>query len=247
MLNVTELATDYPDLITQPDWSLDDRVACFSSCAPDWGSYPPSNCQGFIPRRRAARAQLANRLYPVAPQWLTQVHGHRVISADQHQNCPAADGSYSTQPHQACVVVTADCLPVVIASRTSPWVAVVHAGWRGLYQNIIACALQQVRGDPKDCAAWIGPHITARSYVVDAAFKARFLAQNPHYESCFFQLNGATHCDLSAIARLQLMQAGLVAPQIHVASQCTFADSRYPSFRRDGPKASRLITMAWLL
>ncbi len=247
MLTVNHLATDHPDLITQPDWSLSDRVRCFSSCAPDWLAYPPSNCQGFIPRRRAARTQLANRLHPVVPQWLTQVHGRQVIHAEQPQNCPVADGSYSTQPHQACVVVTADCLPVVMASRTSPWVAVVHAGWRGLHQNIIACALHRYRGDPKDCDAWIGPHISARSYVVDAAFKARFLAQNAHYEPCFSAQGGAIHCNLSAIARLQLTQAGLAEPHIHAAPQCTFADKRYPSYRRDGPKASRLVTMAWLL
>jgi len=71
-------------------------------------------------------------ILPSEPVWLNQVHGITVADAG-HAGClPEADASVSTHHGAVCVVLTADCLPVLLCDDTGCAVAAAHAGWRGL-------------------------------------------------------------------------------------------------------------------
>jgi hypothetical protein len=179
-----------------------------------------------------------------------QVHGAAVVDAGACAEgaMPEADAVVSRLPGAAVGVVTADCLPVLMATAAGDAVAAVHAGWRGLAQGVLPAAVAALRetagGSPRMIAA-IGPYIGACCYEVDApvldALGARFGAA----------LAGATRparagralLDLGQLAREALVAAGVAPRDVGaLAGVCTRCDAgRFHSYRRDGPRAGRLV------
>ena len=86
------------------------------------------------------------QLVPSDPVWLRQVHGTEVVDADTAEGEPEADASVSTKPGVVCTVMTADCLPVLLANREGTVVAAVHAGWKSLAAGIIG---KTIRSRPR--------------------------------------------------------------------------------------------------
>lgn len=96
------------------------------------------------------RALLVEALaLPGTPQWLRQVHGVEVLRVDapvltRGEQLPAAgtvapgaqepvaDAAVTAVPGVVLAILTADCLPVVLAAADGSEVAAAHAGWRGL-------------------------------------------------------------------------------------------------------------------
>lgn len=180
-----------------------------------------------------------------------QVHGIAVVRV----TAPRAPGSalgdadavVSDAPGVPVGVVTADCLPVLLATP-SGWVAAIHAGWRGLAAGVIAAACEALRplaSDLSEAVAVIGPHVGACCYEVDApvvdALAQRFGAR----------LDGALRpagsghwrLALAPLARVDLERAGLAASSMGaLPNACTRCDAaRFHSFRRDGAGAGRLV------
>lgn len=81
-------------------------------------------------------------------------------------NHHACDGWWSDEPGQGMMLVTADCLPVAIARQNGarPALAVLHVGWRGLLEGIVANGVDAVRDG--DLTAAIGPGIGPCCYEV---------------------------------------------------------------------------------
>lgn len=179
-----------------------------------------------------------------------QVHGAAVVDAGACAAgvMPEADAVVSGLPGVAVGVVTADCVPVLMATAAGDAVAAVHAGWRGLAEGVLPAAVAALRetagGSPRMIAA-IGPYIGACCYEVDApvldALGARFGAA----------LAGATRparsgharLDLGDLARAALVAAGVAPADVGaLAGVCTHCDAeRFHSYRRDGPRAGRLV------
>jgi polyphenol oxidase len=93
----------------------------------------------------------------------------------QHDAC---DGFWSDEPGQGMMLVTADCLPVAIArvKGDAPALAVLHVGWHGLLEGIVANGVSALGDGP--LAAAVGPGIGPCCYEVgpDVAepFEGRF-------------------------------------------------------------------------
>ena len=173
-----------------------------------------------------------------------QVHGDAVIelngSADGVPNHldVEADCLVTAAPGVAPTVITADCLPIVIAAPRA--VAAVHAGWRGLDAGVIAKAVARLRelsGGVLNAA--IGPGAGACCYEVGDDLHRRFKAHCQDFRH-------GRNLDLKAIARVQLMEAGVA--RIHDAGICTIcADPGLAfSYRREGPETGRQAAIAWL-
>ena len=74
-----------------------------------------------------------------------QVHGPRVIDADNTASLVQADAAVSRRPGTVCVVKIADCLPVLFAGEGV--VAAAHAGWRGLAAGVLEASVDAMRVD----------------------------------------------------------------------------------------------------
>ena len=175
-----------------------------------------------------------------------QVHGAVVVSADQKAELGEADAVLATRPGVEVGIVTADCVPVLVAARHG--VAAVHAGWRGLAAGVIPRAVEALRERSSEgLVAAVGPCIGACCYEVDApvldALRVRFGAA---------ALGGATEptrpgharLDLAALAATARRGAGLAEGAVGaVPGACTRCDAeRFHSFRRDGAAAGRMLS-----
>ena len=117
-----------------PDWPAPANVRALIttrvggvSTAP-YASFNLGDHVGDDPQHVAQnRANLTARL-PAQPAWLTQVHGTTVLDAAAVSGAPQADASVARQPGVVSVVMTADCLPVLLCDRTGTVVAAAHAG-----------------------------------------------------------------------------------------------------------------------
>src|ERR1700755_2358025 len=71
--------------------------------------------------------------------WMNQVHGDRVVSVDGPQRTAVdeTDGLVTTNPRLALAVVTADCVPLLMADARAGVIAAVHAGRVGAQNGVV--------------------------------------------------------------------------------------------------------------
>lgn len=192
------------------------------------------------------RALLVRELGLVeAPRWLDQVHGTQVASADKMTDPIAADAAVASGRDVACVVMTADCLPILLCDRRGRHVAAVHGGWRGLVSGVIAAsvaALVSCGAAPADLLAWLGPAIGPAAYEVGDDVRAAVQAADAA-EALAPGAPGHWQLDLYAFARNRLRACGVEA--IHGGNFCTYSDPRrFFSYRRDGA-CGRQASLIW--
>jgi hypothetical protein len=179
------------------------------------------------------------------PRWLNQVHGSRVVEAEQVNHPVAADAAIATEFDVACAVMTADCLPILLCDRRGTRVAVVHGGWRGLASGVIAAAVSALTGGgiaATDLLAWLGPAIGPAVYEVGQDVRDAVCAADG-LTALTATVPGRWHLDLYAFARAGLRASGV--ENIHGGDLCTYADpQRFFSYRRDGT-CGRQATLIW--
>ena len=170
-------------------------------------------------------------------QWLRQQHGMRVVQADDCDELPAADALISKQAGIVCCVLSADCLPIFLASEQGDEVAVIHAGWRGLAQGIVPITIDHMTTPAQQILLWLGPAIGPCHFEVGTEVRSAFVenTQFEYDESCFKSTpeDGKYMADLYAIAKNQAYAAGV--EDISGGNYCTYCDvERFYSYRRDG-------------
>lgn len=178
-------------------------------------------------------------------QLMQQVHGHRVAYVTQKSWNISADAMITRQKNLALATYTADCVPIMLTNAQQGHVAIIHAGWRGLFQEVIqsTCkALQKTSSSP--IQAWIGPSICQSCYQVSQTFYANFTARHREAEK-FFVVNGQhAYFDCAGYAKQQLACAGVM--RIHTDTRCTYEHPHLPSHRQQGHSSSaRLVSLIW--
>jgi YfiH family protein len=195
---------------------------------------------GDSPQAVAANRQaLAQQLGGVRLQWLSQVHGARVVHATPATTLdePRADAAWTDEPGVACCVLVADCLPVLLAATNGRAVGAAHAGWRGLAAGVLEAALEQVaRGagcEPAHVVAWLGPCIGAGRFEVGEDVVQAFEGGPRFTPRGWREGRQRWLADLPGLATDRLRRAGVMA--ISGEAPCTVEDdSRFFSYRRDG-------------
>ncbi len=202
---------------------------------------------------RANRARLSGFL-PDEPVWLDQVHGQRVHRARARDAaCTAAvvatDASVTNEPGVVLAVLSADCLPVLLAATDGSAIGAAHAGWRGLAGGVLEnthAALEQLSGGSTEWLAWLGPAIGPSAFEVGDEVLAVFEAADPQAARCFVRADvpGKWFADLFELARQRLRRMGVGA--IHGGTCSTVSDpARYYSYRRDRT-TGRMASLIWL-
>lgn len=200
----------------------------------------------------ANRRRLARLLdLPGAPLWIDQVHGTDVVelpaaASGNGEEGPRADAAWTGRPGVVCAVLTADCLPIVLAAADGRAVAVIHAGWRGLAAGVIGSAVTALPVPAGELHAWLGPAIGPRAFEVGPEVRAAFVDGDAASADAFRPGRGDRwFADLYVLARQNLRVAGV--EWIDGGGRCTFSEAdRFFSHRRDGGRTGRMATLAWL-
>lgn len=204
-----------------------------------------------VEANRAELARLAG--LPSWPHWLRQVHGTgvfrataagRPLAADDE---PVADAAVTDQRGVVLAILTADCLPVVLAAADGSEVAAAHAGWRGLAEGMLEATVAAMRTPAQYLQAWLGPAAGPAAYEVGEDVRAAFLAHDPQAAQAFVATGpGHWRVDLYALARQRLAGAGLATAAVHGGNRCTISEPEsFFSHRRDR-RSGRLATLVWM-
>ncbi|AXQ31808.1 peptidoglycan editing factor PgeF [Solimonas sp. K1W22B-7] len=234
------------------DWPAPARVRALqttrlggTSAGPHAGFNLAGHCgddPAAVARNRALLRQ--GLALPAEPAWLNQVHGCAVAQPPL-ADLPAADASVTQGPGQVCVVLTADCLPVLFCDEDGSVVAAAHAGWRGLAGGVLEASMAAMRRPPSRLLAWLGAAIGPGAFEVGPEVREAFVAQDADAMACFAPGRpGKLQADLYALARLRLRRAGL--ERVYGGGLCTVDDAqRFYSFRRE-PVCGRMASLVWI-
>lgn len=214
-------------------------MTAMSFIVPDWPA--PSHIKALTTTRHLSSLDELN--LPAQPLKLRQVHGSRVITADQHQPFISADGLYTQQPNQIAVIQTADCLPILLCDRQGTQVAALHAGWRGLADKIIQRGCHHFT-NTNDVIAWIGPSISQACFEVGPDVYQAFTKIDSQLSQAFkpSAKPDTWLADLKWIARYQLLQIDV--PTIVTSPYCTYSQpDLFYSYRRQKGSNGRLLSL----
>ncbi len=193
--------------------------------------------------------------------WLDQRHttdAVKVALADVEQSTqppvtPIADASWTTEKGVALVVMTADCMPILLTNRAGTVIVAIHAGWKGCLDGVIEQTMQSVWSSlpsdktvaPAEWIAWIGPCIRQSAFEVGEEVKTQFCQKWTEAERYFTPIQtGKTHADLAGLGKLALNQIGI--EQVFDSGLCSFELSEwFYSYRRDG-QTGRMASVIFL-
>ncbi|SHI27309.1 peptidoglycan editing factor PgeF [Streptomyces sp. 3214.6] len=179
--------------------------------------------------------------------WMNQVHGIDVAEVDGPWTTPLTppvDGLVTATRGLALAVLTADCVPVLLADPVAGVVAAAHAGRPGMVKGIVPAAIdamESLGADPARIVARTGPAVCGRCYEVPETMRAEVAAVEPaaHAETSW----GTPAVDVTAGVHAQLDRLG-----VHDRERspvCTRESEDHFSYRREST-TGRLAGYVWL-
>ncbi|MFD3430855.1 peptidoglycan editing factor PgeF [Nocardia fluminea] len=197
-------------------------------------------------RRNRIRLAEGIGLSPDRLVWMEQVHGRTVeiVDGPRTEPVPVTDALVTTVPGLALVVLTADCVPILLSDDEAGVIAAVHAGRIGARIGIVPRVLEamvSVGARVDRIGAFLGPAASGRQYEVPAAMRADVEAHLPG--SATTTVRKTPGLDLRAGIRRQLTEAGVAG--IAVDPRCTIEDKTLFSHRRGAP-TGRIAGVIWM-
>lgn len=193
------------------------------------------------------RQLLAEQLQlPSMPHWLNQTHGTTVVSVtgEAFNQLPNADASYTKVKNQVLAIMTADCLPLFIATADGTEIALVHCGWRSLANGIIEHTLQRFHSPTDKLHAWLGPAIGPSNFTVGDDVKMAMKELSPSFGYHFKSYQDRWLLDFFGLVTAELSRLGL--SNTTSSNMCTVEqESQFFSYRRNG-QTGRMVSLLWL-
>jgi polyphenol oxidase len=204
---------------------------------------------------------LANRAIftkelPAEPLWLEQTHSTIVStpkSRSKQNGTIFADASVTNIPNEVLVVMTADCLPILLTNANGTSIGAAHAGWRGLCAGILENTIKELLNlsddkDPENVIAWMGPAIGPEEFEVGEDVVLAFKnSGNAVPENTFQSIEnkpGKFLANIYQLARGRLEHFGI--KMISGGEYCTVRDhEQFFSYRRDG-QTGRFASAIWI-
>jgi YfiH family protein len=166
--------------------------------------------------------------------FVEQKHTNKVIITNDYNSYCIADAQVTNKPNIALAVVTADCVPILLADDENKVIASVHAGWRGARADIIKEAVTKMKGlGAKNIIAFIGPCIRQESYEVDSNFYQDFISESESYKKFFIPGNKPDYFmfDLPSYVKSKLNDLNI--EEIFDTNRNTYEEEdKFFSFRR---------------
>lgn len=260
--------------LIKPGWQLSSKVHAFTTTRQGGVSRPPFDSLNLALHVQDKKTfVLENRqriesLLPNAPLWLAQQHTTDLLYYPEFVNsinvptfeAPVADAVWTDQENQPCVVMTADCMPVLLAESHGQWVAAVHAGWKGLLNGVIENTVQQIcalkHTDPANIQAWIGPAISQVHFEVGGELLEKFQQKHAFTKAYFLATDVPEkyRADLNGIAVKILQDLGVT--DVLQSRLCTYAEperffsyryaSHHPVKPQEKGKTGRIASFIWI-
>jgi YfiH family protein len=220
---------------------------------PPYDSFNLSAGVGDDPRAvRLNRGRLASAvgLPEDGVRWMNQVHGTKVAvvegpgRGDDDRDHDGVDALVTDRPDVALAVLSADCVPVLLADPGAGVLGAAHAGRVGAASGVLAATLEAMarRGaSPERTEALLGPAVCGGCYEVPSEMRDQVAALLPG-SGCRTRA-GTAGLDLRAGLRAQLVSLGVT--RIDTDPRCTVEDSTLYSHRRDG-RTGRMASITWL-
>ncbi len=249
------------------------HVHAYQTTRQGGGSQPPFDGfnlgahVGDVAESVAANRILFQRFFPRDVSWLTQVHGVEVVRLDRSPRVSdqfpdlrsklgdrGADAAITSSVDEPCVVMTADCLPILFYTNMYEQVGAIHVGWRGLCGGVIQAVLRELfqpisprpekfQSEAPQFYFWFGPCIGCEAFEVGSDVKAQFLEIYPDLERFFAASSRIADrwlLDLYGMSKAVIKQTIALSDVpdavLHFSDrpECTFANSeKYFSYRRD--------------
>jgi YfiH family protein len=191
------------------------------------------------------RAILREQLeLPTEPFWLNQTHSTNVLHLSSKNTCFQGDfdASFTRDAYKVSVVLTADCLPLLITNSSGSEVASIHGGWRGLLNGVIENTLDNLDSTTEELHVWMGPAIGPNAFEVGVEVRDQFVENSIGFTHCFTPKGEKYLCDIYQVATVILKKAGVKF--ISGGQYCTYSDKQFFSYRRDG-KTGRIASLIW--
>ncbi|MEQ3527777.1 peptidoglycan editing factor PgeF [Pseudoalteromonas sp. XMcav11-Q] len=231
-------------------WPLTQFVGTLSTTRKGGVSAPPydsfnlafhvgDNAEQVAENRRILHGYVAN---PIV--WLEQVHGAEVVVVDEQfeiAQVHQADALYTRLRQTPLAIMTADCLPILLASKDGEEVAAIHGGWKPLAAGIISQTLAKFNCAPEEICVWFGPAIGPSAFEVGEDVVQAFEAQR---NTAFVaKKDGKYLADIFELAQSLLCEQGV--KNFYGDKHCTVTMSeQYFSYRRD-KTTGRMATLIW--
>jgi YfiH family protein len=179
--------------------------------------------------------------------WMNQVHGNEVaiVAAPwEDRSVPEVDAIVTTRPGLALAVLTADCVPVLLADPVAGVAAAAHAGRPGLVAGVVPAAVEAMVGlgaRPERITAVTGPSVCGSCYEVPEAMRDDVAATVP--QAWATTSWGTPSVDVAAGVHAQLARLGVqMCEKSHI---CTMESGDHFSYRRER-STGRLAGYVWL-
>lgn len=240
--------------VINPNWSVPKNIHAFTTTREGGVSLEPYfsfNLGDHVGDNKSAvktnRTLLVEKFcLPQTPIFLTQTHSTRVLQLPYSGQNLEADAVYTNVPNQVCVVMTADCLPVLFSTTSGNEVAAAHAGWRGLCDGVLEKTVRCFQTKPEDIIAWFGPAIGPTAFQVGIDVVKQFVAVDEKTKLAFQPdviEDGKYLGNLYQIATQRLNNLGIT--QIYGGNHCTFNEKeKFFSYRRDN-QTGRMASVIW--
>ena len=181
------------------------------------------------------------------PFWLTQEHTDIAIQIENN-TLPTpviADAAFTSSARQIPVIMTADCVPILVCDKDGTIVAAIHAGWKGIANGVIQSTIKAMDTDPSQLLAWLGPAIGPNAFEVNQEIYDIFSEQLSVNSLAFTKNDNNFLANIYTLAANALKNAKV--SNIYGGQYCTFTQKDlFYSYRRDGKKTGRMASMIWL-
>ncbi len=255
-----------------PKWPAPKHIKALCTTREGEGSFPPF--EGFnlathvgdeLSAVEKNRQRLISRVnLPSAPYWLDQQHTDVAIELTKNRlnplniknsRLPIADASWTMEKGCVSIVMTADCLPLLITNQHGSLVSAIHAGWKGLHKGIVRKTIQRFLvkegGEPHALLVWIGPVISQEHFEVGQDVLNAFVGKCPKNAKFFsppsvlsVKTPSKYQADLVGLVRKELNELGVT--NIYGGDLCTYALSeKFYSYRRSG-QTGRIASFIWI-
>jgi len=169
---------------------------------------------------------------------LKQHHSNKIINFDNFliKKMYKADGIITSYPKFSFGILTADCVPILVADKENKTIAAIHSGWKGANSGIIENLIKnfkQKRSKISNLIVAIGPCIAQKSYEVKEDFIKKIKINNYDYKKYFINHNKKIYFDLRLFVNNKFLKLGILKRNIDHINKDTYSDYKnFFSYRR---------------